>query len=213
MSYLHCLPSVHQPLICLNHTQQAKAYHPTYFVLTHMQVYVCTCAREEVVTCKYEVRCKVYPKTGHESPKGELRFSSSLSLTSALDGGGQSTSRAGRFVPRKDTVPTVQEAGWAPGPVWTRVENLAPTGIQCPQEVDNYKAAAMKDMLESALHRAYLQEKKKIQLAAPIRMSVQYHLYCVRSVQLSYTVTSPNTNDHRLLRLVTQMLGEPQGQC
>ena len=30
------------------------------------------------------------------------------------------------FYPRKDPVPIVQEAGWAPGPVWTDVENLAP---------------------------------------------------------------------------------------
>ena len=28
--------------------------------------------------------------------------------------------------------PTVQEAGWAPGPVWTGAENLAPTGIRSP---------------------------------------------------------------------------------
>jgi hypothetical protein len=35
--------------------------------------------------------------------------------------------------PRK-TAPVliVQEAGWAPGPVWTGAENLAPTGIQSP---------------------------------------------------------------------------------
>jgi hypothetical protein len=26
----------------------------------------------------------------------------------------------------------VQEAGWAPGPVWTGAENLAPTGIRSP---------------------------------------------------------------------------------
>ena len=26
----------------------------------------------------------------------------------------------------KDPVPIVQEAGWAPGPVWTGAENLAP---------------------------------------------------------------------------------------
>ena len=32
----------------------------------------------------------------------------------------------------KDPVPIVQEAGWAPGPVWTGVENLAPTGIRFP---------------------------------------------------------------------------------
>jgi hypothetical protein len=29
-------------------------------------------------------------------------------------------------------VPIVQEAGWAPGPVWTGVENLASTGIRFP---------------------------------------------------------------------------------
>ena len=26
----------------------------------------------------------------------------------------------------------MQEAGWAPGPAWTRAENLAPTGIRSP---------------------------------------------------------------------------------
>ena len=33
------------------------------------------------------------------------------------------------FTSRKDLVPIVQEAGWAPGPVWTGAENFAPTGI------------------------------------------------------------------------------------
>jgi hypothetical protein len=32
--------------------------------------------------------------------------------------------------PGTDPVPTVQEAEWAPGPVWTGAENLAPTGIR-----------------------------------------------------------------------------------
>jgi len=36
------------------------------------------------------------------------------------------------FTPGKDPVPIVQEAGWAPGPVWTSVENLAPTRIRSP---------------------------------------------------------------------------------
>ena len=36
------------------------------------------------------------------------------------------------FTPGKDPVPIVQEAGWAPGPVWTGVENLTPTGIRSP---------------------------------------------------------------------------------
>ena len=33
---------------------------------------------------------------------------------------------------RDDPVPIVQETGWAPGPVWTGAENLAPTGIRSP---------------------------------------------------------------------------------
>jgi hypothetical protein len=34
--------------------------------------------------------------------------------------------------PRKDPVPIVQEAGWAPGPFWTGAENLGPMGIRSP---------------------------------------------------------------------------------
>jgi hypothetical protein len=33
------------------------------------------------------------------------------------------------FTPGKDPVAIVQEAGWAPGPVWTGAENLAPPGF------------------------------------------------------------------------------------
>jgi len=37
------------------------------------------------------------------------------------------------FYPReRHSVPIVQEDGWAPGPVWTAEENLAPTGIRSP---------------------------------------------------------------------------------
>ena len=36
------------------------------------------------------------------------------------------------FTPRKDPVLILQEAGWAPGPVWTGVENLDPTTIRSP---------------------------------------------------------------------------------
>jgi hypothetical protein len=34
------------------------------------------------------------------------------------------------FTPGKDLVPIVQEAWWAPGPVWTGAENLTPIGIR-----------------------------------------------------------------------------------
>ena len=52
--------------------------------------------------------------------------------TSALDGGGGSATRPSRFTPGKDPVSIVYEAEWAPGPVWTGAENLAPTGIRSP---------------------------------------------------------------------------------
>jgi hypothetical protein len=43
-------------------------------------------------------------------------------MTSALDGGEWSVSRPGRALPagKVPTVPIVQEAGWAPEPVWTQ---------------------------------------------------------------------------------------------
>ena len=62
-----------------------------------------------------------------QAKKGERSYSSTLSLTSALDGGGWSTPRPGRFTPQeREPVPIVQEAGCAPGQVWTGAENLAP---------------------------------------------------------------------------------------
>ena len=69
------------------------------------------------------------PTTGHEGPKGKQSYSSTLSLTSTLDGDGWSTPRPGRFTPRKDPVPIVLEAGWVPELVWTGAENLAPLGF------------------------------------------------------------------------------------
>ena len=53
-------------------------------------------------------------------------YSSTLSLTSVLDGGGWSTTRPGRLSPGKDPVPIVWEAGWAQGPVWRGAEYLTP---------------------------------------------------------------------------------------
>ena len=36
------------------------------------------------------------------------------------------------FTTGKDPVPILQEAGWAPGSVWTGADNLVPTGIRSP---------------------------------------------------------------------------------
>ena len=41
--------------------------------------------------------------------------------------------RPGCFTPwERYPIPFVQEAEWAPGPVWTGVENLSATGFQPP---------------------------------------------------------------------------------
>ena len=53
-------------------------------------------------------------------------------MTTPLEGDEGSAPRPGPFIPGKEPVPIVQEAGWAPGPVWTGAENLAPTGLRSP---------------------------------------------------------------------------------
>ena len=50
---------------------------------------------------------KGHPIIGHEVPEGEQMYNSTLPSTSALNGGGQSTPRPGRFTPGKDPVPIV----------------------------------------------------------------------------------------------------------
>ena len=44
----------------------------------------------------------------------------------ALEGGEGLRHASAALTPGKDPVPIVQEAGWAPGPVWTGAVNLAP---------------------------------------------------------------------------------------
>ena len=68
---------------------------------------------------------KVNPRTGHEGPEGKYRHISTLSLTSALDGGWVVNATPQPFYPReRDPIPIVQEAGCTPGPVWTGAEYL-----------------------------------------------------------------------------------------
>jgi hypothetical protein len=77
-----------------------------------------------ITTVKVKGTGKDHPRTGHTGKDGKKRYSSTLSLTSVLDGGWWSTPRPGLFTPGKDLVSTVQEAGWAPGLVWMGAENL-----------------------------------------------------------------------------------------
>jgi hypothetical protein len=80
----------------------------------------------------FEVKGKGHPITGHEGPTGGVEVELYSFSTSALGGGGWSAPRPSCFTPGKYPVPIVQEAGWAPGPVWMCAKNLAPTGIRSP---------------------------------------------------------------------------------
>ena len=61
-------------------------------------------------------KCKVFSRTGHEGPEREYRYSSTFSLTLALDWGGCSTPSPVGLTTVTVSVTFVQEAGWAPGP-------------------------------------------------------------------------------------------------
>jgi len=55
----------------------------------------------------FEGKGKFHPRRGHKGAEGEYRYSSTLSLTSALDGGGWSMPCPSRFIPGKDQEPIV----------------------------------------------------------------------------------------------------------
>jgi hypothetical protein len=79
-----------------------------------------------------KVKGKGHPITGHQGPRKAVEVYLYSVSPSALEGAGWSPPRPGRYTPGKDPVPIVQEAGWAPGPVWMCAKNLAPTEIRSP---------------------------------------------------------------------------------
>ena len=54
--------------------------------------------------------------------------------------------------PRKDPVLIVQEAGWAPGSVWTGAENLAPIGIRSPDRPASSSVAIPTELPDPLIH-------------------------------------------------------------
>jgi len=82
---------------------------------------------------------KVHPCTGTEAlyspygPQGRVEVYLYSFMTNGTRRGWEvSVTPRPLFTPGKNPVPIVQEAEWAPGPVWTGAENLAPTGIRSP---------------------------------------------------------------------------------
>ena len=78
---------------------------------------------------KAKIKCKSkgkgHPTTGYEGPEVKERYSSTLSLISALHGGGQRHGPA--ILP-----PGKTQSGWATVSNWTCAEDLAHTGIRSP---------------------------------------------------------------------------------
>jgi len=69
-----------------------------------------------------------------------IRHSSTLSLTSALDGGWWLTPRPGCFTPRsRDPASIIQETGWASGPVWmaTKISSAPAFDLSNIRSVDS----------------------------------------------------------------------------
>jgi hypothetical protein len=87
-------------------------------------------------TCIYVIsRLRVKVKQSSYRPEQAQRVDRSIALPFRDLGvrrGVWSASHPGRFTPRKDPVPIVQEAGWVPRPVCTTAKNLAHTGIRSP---------------------------------------------------------------------------------
>ena len=70
--------------------------------------------------------------TGRTAHRGSTGIALLFLYHGTRRGWGVSVTPRPLFTPGKDPVPNAQEAGWAPGPVWTGAENLAPTGIRSP---------------------------------------------------------------------------------
>jgi hypothetical protein len=68
--------------------------------------------------------------TGRTAYRGSIGIALPFLDHGTRRGRGVSLTPRPLFTPGKDLVPILQEAEWAPGPVWTGAENLAATGIR-----------------------------------------------------------------------------------
>jgi hypothetical protein len=121
-------------------------------------------------------------------------YSSTLSLTSALDEGGWSTPRPGRFTPGNNTVLIVQEAGWAPGPVWTGAENLTLTGIRSPDRPARSSVAIPTELPRPT----FCTQTNLIYL----QLSEYNYLYCLVLIP-KYVSETGTTFRHKILQILT----------
>jgi hypothetical protein len=83
---------------------------------------------------KVKVKCTLVQAlslcTGRKAHWGSRGIALTFFDQGTRRGWGVSVTPRPLFTPGKDPVPILQEAGWAPGLIWTGAENLAPTGIR-----------------------------------------------------------------------------------
>jgi hypothetical protein len=87
------------------------------------------------ISTKYtpiKVMGKVHPRTGHEGPDGEKRYSSTLSLTSTLDGVDGQHHAPGPFTPRKTRYPLCRRLDGPQSQSGLEQKISPTTGIQSP---------------------------------------------------------------------------------
>jgi hypothetical protein len=70
-----------------------------------------------------------------------------------------------RFTLGNEPVPIVQEAGWAPGLVWTVAENLAPTGIRSPDRPARSSVAIPTELSRPTETKLYFTKKVMFKLS------------------------------------------------
>jgi hypothetical protein len=68
------------------------------------------------------------------------------------------------FTPEKDPVPVVQKAGWAPGPVWTGAENLAPHRDKIPRPSNLQPVAIPTELSRSTQFQVKYSRQKQCDL-------------------------------------------------
>jgi hypothetical protein len=110
-----------------SHNIQHKLFNPKYLLIQFLlTIHSCP-------SFTLPIKDKVHPRTGREGPEGEQRYRSTLSFTSALDGGGWSTPRSGRFTPGKETrCPLYRRLGGPQGRSGRRGKSRPPLGFDSP---------------------------------------------------------------------------------
>jgi hypothetical protein len=119
-------------LVKNNRSLQDCGYTAVWWWLVGSWIYIHTHTRlltRWLCSFKNKSKRKVHPITSHEGPEGEKGYSSTLSLTSSLDGLGGQRHAPAALPPGKIRYPKY-EAGRVAGHVWTGVANLASTGIR-----------------------------------------------------------------------------------